>query len=35
MIITIEEIQAAINAGYPVTIIINGEYYEVKEGDNK
>jgi hypothetical protein len=35
MIITIEEIQAAINAGYPVDIIINGEYYELKEGDNK
>ena len=35
MIISIEEIQAAIQAGYPVTIIVNGEYYELqKEGDN-
>lgn len=35
MIITLEEIQAAINAGYPVTIIINGEYYELKKDGNK
>lgn len=30
-IITIQELQQAIAAGAPVTIIINGEYYEIKE----
>ena len=27
MDLTIEQIREAIKAGYPVTIIINGEYY--------
>lgn len=36
MTITTEQIIEAIKAGYPVTVIINGEYYdyepEAKEG---
>lgn len=33
-IITIRELQQAIAAGAPVTVIINGEYYTIK-GDDK
>lgn len=29
--ITLQEIQQAIAAGAPITVIINGEYYEIKE----
>lgn len=29
--ITIQEIQQAIAAGAPITVIINGEYYDIKE----
>ena len=31
-IITIQELQQAIAAGAPVTVIINGEYYTIQEG---
>lgn len=31
MNITLEQIQAAIDAGYPVYVTINGETYEVKK----
>ncbi len=31
MEISLEQIKAAIEAGYPVTVVINGEYYEFKE----
>lgn len=34
MTATIETIQEAIKLGYPVTIIINGEYYEVQEDND-
>lgn len=34
MNITLEQIQAAINAGYPIYVVVNGEYYELKEGDD-
>ena len=30
-IITIQELQQAIAAGAPVTVIINGEYYTITE----
>lgn len=30
--ITIQELQQAIAAGAPVTVIINGEYYTITEG---
>lgn len=33
MNITLEQIQAAIDAGYPVYVVVNGETYEVKGGD--
>lgn len=29
--ITINELQEILQAGYSVTVIINGEYYEIKE----
>ena len=29
MIITIEQIKQAITVGYPVYIVINGQYYEI------
>ena len=32
MNITLEQIQEAIKSGYPVTVIINGEYYDFTEG---
>lgn len=32
--INFEDITEAIKAGYPVTVIINGEYYNL-EADNK
>lgn len=32
MTITIEMLLDAIRAGYPVEVIVNGEYYEVREG---
>ena len=31
MEITIEQIKEAIKAGYNVTVIINGEYYDFKQ----
>lgn len=34
MNITLEQIQEAIKHGYPVTVIINGQYYEFKEGEH-
>ena len=33
--ITLEQIREAIKAGYPVTIIINGQYYEFKDKEEK
>ena len=32
--ITLQELQQAIAAGAPITVIINGEYYTIK-GDDK
>ena len=35
MDLTIEQIKEAIKAGYPVTIIINGEYYGFKDEEEE
>ena len=35
MEITLNQIIDALASGYPVTIIINGEYYTLKKGDEK
>jgi hypothetical protein len=35
MEITKEQIEAAVKAGYPVTVIINGEYYTYKVHEDK
>lgn len=32
--ISFEDIREAIKAGYPVTVIINGEYYDLEADNN-
>lgn len=35
MNITLEQIQAAIDAGYPVYVVVNGEHYDIETDADK